>query len=111
MEAARHLEGLLKPLESSEAEEWIERIVECVAKRNLDSAVVDKDTIVSVVQVGESSFVLATQCRSDVHIAHTIVQPKLTIKEIGRTENPRNVIMEEPRRSMVYKKHLIRNSQ
>ena len=53
MEAARHLEGLLKPLESSpgEAEDWIERIVECVARRNLESAVVDKDTLVSVVQV------------------------------------------------------------
>ena len=56
VEAARHLEGLLKPLEHSEAEEWIERIVEGVAKRNLDSAVVDKDTLVSVVQVGESTF-------------------------------------------------------
>ena len=51
VEAARHLEGLLKPLERSEAEEWIERVVEGVAKRNLDSAVVDKDTLVSVVQV------------------------------------------------------------
>ena len=52
MEAARHLEGLLKPLESpGEAEDWIERIVECVARRNLESAVVDKDTLVSVVQV------------------------------------------------------------
>ena len=51
MEASRHLEGLLKPLEHSEAEEWIERIVEGVAKRNLDSAVVDKETLVSVVQV------------------------------------------------------------
>ena len=52
VEAARHLEGLLRPLESTgEAEEWLERIVECVAKRNLESAVVDKDTLVSVVQV------------------------------------------------------------
>ena len=51
VEASRHLEGLLKPLEHSEAEEWIERIVEGVAKRNLDSAVVDKETLVSVVQV------------------------------------------------------------
>ena len=51
VEASRHLEGLLKPLEHSEAEEWIERIVECVGKRNLDSAVVDKETLVSVVQV------------------------------------------------------------
>ena len=52
VEAARHLEGLLKPLETTgEAEEWIERIVECVARRNLESAVVDKDTLVSVVQV------------------------------------------------------------
>ena len=56
VEAARHLEGLLKPLEHSEAEEWIERIVEGEAKRNLDSAVVDKDTLVSVVQVGDSTF-------------------------------------------------------
>ncbi len=60
VDACRRLEALLRPVaerDSDEAvEEWVERILEAVAAKNLDSAVVDKELIEKVVQVSESDW-------------------------------------------------------
>ena len=53
LEACRHLESVLKPLEDdrAEVERWIDKILETVQSKNLDSAVIDKETVVAVIQV------------------------------------------------------------
>lgn len=48
----RHLESLLRPLDDNAAvNEWLEKIVEAVTKKNLDSAVIEKEFLIKVVQV------------------------------------------------------------
>ena len=53
LDASRHLQTLLAPLadESGEAEQWIGRIIECLAKKNLDSGVINAQLITQAVQV------------------------------------------------------------
>ena len=52
LDATRHLQSLLAPLEESgEAEQWIQKIIEALTKKNLDSGVINAQLITAAVQV------------------------------------------------------------
>lgn len=51
LDASRLMEQLLTPLEAEEASVWVDKVLDALGKKNLDSVVVGKDLIAAVVQV------------------------------------------------------------
>ena len=51
LEACKFLEELLSALESSEWSEWIDKMIEVLVSKDLESAVIDKELMNRIVQV------------------------------------------------------------
>ena len=58
LDAARHLESLLAPLDQEDADQWINKIIEAIRKeQDLQSVVIQKDLLLKIIQVDTFHFI------------------------------------------------------